>query len=220
MPILARGAAMRFLLTRSYDWLNTPKDALVARKDPVDYVRRLRFHQGRASIADYGPSERLRHERPKTESSSIATAPAREIRAPAAGGPSSSRANHRKEIYGGEQQTTNNRMELMAAISALEALKKKSRVDLHTDSPYVRNGITSVDSRLEEERLEDSRQKACQECRAVAGTRRGTAPCTMSLALAEGPCRPPRERARRRIGAHRAWRRSRLALQRNFPPTN
>lgn len=54
MPILARGAAMRFLLTRSYDWLNTPKDALVARKDPFDYVRRLRFHQNAKSIADYG----------------------------------------------------------------------------------------------------------------------------------------------------------------------
>ncbi len=54
LPVLARGAAMRFLLTRSYDWLNTPKDALVARKDPFDYVRRLRFHQGVKSIADYG----------------------------------------------------------------------------------------------------------------------------------------------------------------------
>lgn len=55
MPILARGAAMRFLLTRSYDWLNTPKDALVARKDPADYVRRLKFHQAVGSIADYAP---------------------------------------------------------------------------------------------------------------------------------------------------------------------
>ena len=45
---------MRFLLTRSYDWLNTPKDALVARKDPFDYVRRLRFHQSVTSISDYG----------------------------------------------------------------------------------------------------------------------------------------------------------------------
>jgi homoserine kinase type II len=54
MAILARGAAMRFLLTRSYDWLNTPKDALVARKDPNDYVQRLRFHQSVASIADFG----------------------------------------------------------------------------------------------------------------------------------------------------------------------
>ncbi|MFT3732307.1 MAG: homoserine kinase [Hyphomicrobium sp.] len=55
MPILARGAAMRFLLTRSYDWLNTPKDALVARKDPADYIRRLAFHQSVGSIADYAP---------------------------------------------------------------------------------------------------------------------------------------------------------------------
>jgi homoserine kinase type II len=55
MPILARGSAMRFLLTRSYDWLNTPKDALVARKDPTDYVRRLKFHQSVGSIADYAP---------------------------------------------------------------------------------------------------------------------------------------------------------------------
>lgn len=53
MPVLARGAAMRFLLTRSYDWLNTPKDALVARKDPADYIRRLKFHQSVGSIADY-----------------------------------------------------------------------------------------------------------------------------------------------------------------------
>ncbi len=50
--------------------------------------------------------------------------------------------HHRKEIHGGEVQTTNNRMELLAAISALEALKKKSRVDLWTDSVYVRSGIT------------------------------------------------------------------------------
>ena len=54
LPLLARGAAMRFLLTRGYDWLNTPKNALVARKDPFDYVRRLRFHQGIKSITDYG----------------------------------------------------------------------------------------------------------------------------------------------------------------------
>ncbi len=55
MPTLARGAAMRFLLTRSFDWLNTPKDALVARKDPDDYIRRLAFHQSVGSIADYAP---------------------------------------------------------------------------------------------------------------------------------------------------------------------
>ena len=48
-----------------------------------------------------------------------------------------------KELYGGEAATTNNRMELMAAIRALEALKRPSRVKLYTDSTYVMKGITS-----------------------------------------------------------------------------
>jgi ribonuclease HI len=47
-----------------------------------------------------------------------------------------------KEVHGGEPQTTNNRMELMAAIRALEALKRPSVVVLHTDSRYVHDGIT------------------------------------------------------------------------------
>ena len=46
-----------------------------------------------------------------------------------------------KELFGGEAHTTNNRMELMGAISALEALKRPCSVDLHTDSQYLRNGI-------------------------------------------------------------------------------
>ena len=52
-------------------------------------------------------------------------------------------AGHRKEISAGEAETTNNRMELMAAIRALEALKRPSRVELHTDSSYLKDGITS-----------------------------------------------------------------------------
>jgi ribonuclease HI len=47
-----------------------------------------------------------------------------------------------KELHGGDLQTTNNRMELMAAIQALEALNRPSRVQLHTDSTYLLNGIT------------------------------------------------------------------------------
>ncbi|RIJ16347.1 ribonuclease HI [Henriciella mobilis] len=50
--------------------------------------------------------------------------------------------DHRKELYGGESETTNNRMELMAAIEALNALKKPSKVRLHTDSVYVKDGLT------------------------------------------------------------------------------
>ncbi len=49
---------------------------------------------------------------------------------------------HEKELWGGEALTTNNRMELMAAIQALEALTRPCRVDLHTDSKYVMQGIT------------------------------------------------------------------------------
>lgn len=54
MPTLARGAALRFLLTRSYDWLNTPANAIVKPHDPLAYVRRLRFHQRVGSIGEYG----------------------------------------------------------------------------------------------------------------------------------------------------------------------
>ena len=54
LPLLARGAAMRFLLTRLVDWLNVPPGALVKPKDPLEYVRKLRFHQGVSSIRDYG----------------------------------------------------------------------------------------------------------------------------------------------------------------------
>jgi ribonuclease HI len=49
---------------------------------------------------------------------------------------------HEKELKGGETSTTNNRMELLAAIEALEALKRPCHIDLHTDSTYLRDGIT------------------------------------------------------------------------------
>ncbi|MDP2356331.1 MAG: ribonuclease HI [Beijerinckiaceae bacterium] len=49
---------------------------------------------------------------------------------------------HEKDLCGGEQLTTNNRMELKAAIMALEALKRPCEIDLHTDSQYVKGGVT------------------------------------------------------------------------------
>ena len=49
---------------------------------------------------------------------------------------------HRKELFGGDVETTNNRMELMAAIAGLSALKSRCVVDLYTDSVYVKDGIT------------------------------------------------------------------------------
>jgi homoserine kinase type II len=54
LPILAHGSAMRFMLTRLYDWLNTPPGSLVVKKDPLEYLRRMRFHRGVKSAAEYG----------------------------------------------------------------------------------------------------------------------------------------------------------------------
>jgi len=54
LPLLARGAALRFLLTRLVDFLNVPPGALVRPKDPLEYVRKLRFQQSVASMRDYG----------------------------------------------------------------------------------------------------------------------------------------------------------------------
>ncbi|MDQ0324444.1 homoserine kinase type II [Rhodopseudomonas julia] len=54
LPILARGGALRFLLTRLYDWNTTPPGAFVTRKDPGEFVRKLRFHRDVRSSSEYG----------------------------------------------------------------------------------------------------------------------------------------------------------------------
>jgi homoserine kinase type II len=54
LPILARGAAMRFLLTRLVDWLSVPTGAMVQPKHPLEYWRKLRFHQAVGSVTEYG----------------------------------------------------------------------------------------------------------------------------------------------------------------------
>ena len=53
MPVLAQGAALRFLLTRLYDWLNTSAGALVTPKDPIEYLRKLRFHRHARDLSAY-----------------------------------------------------------------------------------------------------------------------------------------------------------------------
>ena len=57
LPLLARGAALRFLLTRLVDFLNVPPGALVKPKEPLEYVRKLRFQQGVSSLRDYGVTQ-------------------------------------------------------------------------------------------------------------------------------------------------------------------
>ena len=54
LPLLARGSALRFLLTRLYDWLNQTAGALVRPKDPLEYLKKLRFHRGIATPGAYG----------------------------------------------------------------------------------------------------------------------------------------------------------------------
>ena len=54
LPVLCQGAAIRFLLTRLYDWVNTPEGAMVTRKDPLEYLRRLRFHLAAKDVHAYG----------------------------------------------------------------------------------------------------------------------------------------------------------------------
>ena len=54
LPVLCQGAAIRFALTRLYDWVNTPPGALVTRKDPMEYVRRLRLHLAARDEGAYG----------------------------------------------------------------------------------------------------------------------------------------------------------------------
>jgi homoserine kinase type II len=56
LPVLARGSALRFFLTRLYDWLTTPAGAMVVKKDPLEYLRKLRFHRQISSVAEYGLS--------------------------------------------------------------------------------------------------------------------------------------------------------------------
>ena len=54
LPLLCRGAAMRFMLTRLYDWLNVPDDSFVTKKDPREYLKKLRFHRGVHDASEYG----------------------------------------------------------------------------------------------------------------------------------------------------------------------
>ena len=54
MPLLARGAALRFFLTRLYDWLTVPDEAMVVKKDPLEFLRYSRFHRKIGSVGEYG----------------------------------------------------------------------------------------------------------------------------------------------------------------------
>ncbi len=144
LPLLARGSALRFLLTRLVDFLNVPPGALVKPKGsagicpqaalPPERFQRARLRRDAARMCCVSDSRP--HVTVFTDGACSGNP------GPGGWGAILKFGETEKELKGGEAHTTNNRMELMAAISALEALKKPCVVDLTTDSQYVRKGIT------------------------------------------------------------------------------
>ena len=105
-----------------------------------------------------------------------------------------------KELKGGEPDTTNNRMELMAAIAAFEALKKPCRVDLHTDSQYLRNGVMSWLANWKRNGWRTADKKPVKNVDLWQRLEAALKPHG-ALALGQGSRRPRHERTRRRSGA-------------------
>ena len=136
LPILARGSALRFMLTRLVDWLNVPPGAKVTPKNPLEYRDKLRFHQRVTS------ARRLRACSLTGRVSILTDGACSGNPGPGGWGAMLRYGAHEKELNGGEALTTNNRMELTAAIEALESLKRRCAVTLHTDSQYLRGGVT------------------------------------------------------------------------------
>ena len=180
-------------------------------KDPLEYLQKLRFHRGVDEPGAYG---HRCHEQPAGgDRVEIFTDGACSGNpGPGGWGAILRYGEVEKELSGGDPPTTNNRMEMMAAIAGLEALKRPCRVALYTDSQYLRDGITQWLPRLEGARLAHRRQEAGQERRSVAAPRDGAAPHQVEWHWVQRPCRPPRERARRRAGPRRHHRGARRAV--------
>ena len=123
--------------------------------------------------------------------------------------------DHQKELMGGEPHTTNNRMELTAAISALEALKRSCAIDLHTDSEYVKNGITKWINGWKRNGWRTADKKPVKNVDLWKRLDEALKAPPGALALGEGPRRPRHERARRRTGARGPDRRARRRQRRD-----
>ncbi len=105
-----------------------------------------------------------------------------------------------KELSGGEAETTNNRMELLAAISALDALKAPCEVDLYTDSNYVMDGISKWIYGWKKNGWKTADKKPVKNGELWQALDEAHQPPQGDAALGQGPCRPPGKRARRRTG--------------------
>ncbi len=136
--MLCRGSALRFMLTRLVDWLNVPPGALVKPKDPLEYDRKLAFHRHVRHASEYG-LERMSGGRVTLYTDGACSGNP----GPGGWGAILIFNGAEKELSGGEAMTTNNRMEMTAAIEGLNALKRPCAVDLYTDSQYLMQGITA-----------------------------------------------------------------------------
>ena len=190
LPLLARGAAMRFLLTRLVDWLNVPPGALVRPKDPLEYVRKLRFHRVN-SVRDYGLSPAglvgvsslpnvgdLYRRRLLGQSRARRLGRDPELRRRREG-IEGRRAAHHQQPHGADGGD-------LGAGGAEEAVHGRP---LHRQ-PICAAGHHQLDPRLEEERLAHRGQEAGQERRTVATPRGRAKTASGALALGQGPCRP------------------------------
>ena len=102
-----------------------------------------------------------------------------------------------KEVSGGEAHTTNNRMEIRAAIEGLNALKRSCAVDLFTDSQYVRQGITQWMHNWKRRGWRTADNKPVKNEDLWRRTRRGRVPPRRRLALGQGPCGRSHQHPRR-----------------------
>ncbi len=157
-------------------------------KDPNEYLRKLRFHQRVKSYRDYGLGSVSMAERPKVVIHTDGACSGNP--GPGGWGAILESGAHRKELKGGETLTTNNRMELTAAIEALEALKSPSDVDLYTDSNYLRGGITSWIKGWKKNGWRTADKKPVKNAELWERLEQAAAPPQRALALGQGPCRP------------------------------
>ena len=164
LPLLARGAALRFLLTRLVDWLNVPPGALVRPKDPLEYLRKLRFHQKVAS------AQRLRGDRAVSRRALPHVVIHTDGACSGNPGPGGWGAilrfgDHEKELKGGEaehhQQPHGADGGDLRAGSAQAAVPRR----YPHRQPISAQRHHDMDRQLEAQRLAHLRQKAGQECR-------------------------------------------------------
>ena len=169
----------------------------------MEYFRKLRFHQqvkGVQRLRDRGMSEP--HVIIHTDGACSGNP------GPGGWGAILAFGDRVKELKGGEPHTTNNRMELMAAISALEALKRPCRVDLHTDSQYMRDGITKWIHGWKRNGWRTADKKPVKNVDLWQRLDAALAQHRVTLALGEGPCRPCRRTSAPTSSRAKASRRS------------